>query len=181
MNTHLTPEDLVAALDGSLDAPQAAHLASCASCRASVADAERMVGRLADDRVPEPPRAFWDELDERVRAETSPLAAPTAGRASMARTWAALGGLAAAAAVALVWSMGPERPVEDAGDAGPADTATVAEGPSWEAMADLAATMSADDVRRVTASTRVEPIAELSDEERRAFVELLAREMGEPQ
>jgi hypothetical protein len=33
----------------------------------------------------------------------------------------------------------------------------------------------------VTASTRVEPIAELSDEERRAFVELLAREMGEPQ
>jgi hypothetical protein len=50
-------------------------------------------------------------------------------------------------------------------------------------MSEMAAAMTADDVRNATASApeRASVLSDLSDDERAAFVELLKREVGEVQ
>ena len=172
MSPHLSPTDVVDALDGALAGTLAEHLASCPVCRRSVAEMRRVMGALDDPAATEPPPAFWNELDARIRTATRALESPNTSSAR--RTWIALGGLAAAVVLAVIWAWAQDREL-----GGTATTGHTATAPSWESMVELAATMTADDIERVTAVRRVQPLADLTDEERRAFVELLDLEMGD--
>jgi hypothetical protein len=174
MTRHLAPGELIAAMDRTLDTDRAAHLRGCAACQASlsgVAQAARTAS--AASHVPEPASPFWDDLSERVRRATAARPVPARGVRS-GRVVAALG---AAAAVALVvWTARP--PVDVPADAGVGALGPVAD--DWRAMGEIAAGMSADDVRRVTASAPdgQTMLADLSVDERRTFVRLLTLEMG---
>ena len=170
---HLTADELVSALDLLPDARVARHLESCATCRAALADLEDMQlrARGAAD-VPEPSPLFWEHLSARVRAETDSSPIPRA--TIWWRPLTALGALAALVLVVLVARPSiPKQPIV-ATDAAATDEA------SWTTMAQIASTLSRDEVQVAVASAPERPFAvnDLTPREREAFVRLLDVEMG---
>jgi hypothetical protein len=182
---HLSPDDLTAAMDGSLREAAKAHLETCVGCREAVAELSILVANVKADPVPEPSPLFWDHFSARVREATA--REPTPDRSFWRRVhpgWA-LGALAAIAVIVTVWSfpprdpdVAPETQVAGASVEGSNDPEV-----AWRAMSDLAASMSADDVRTATAAAPgpATVLSELSDDERAAFVALVKTEMGDVQ
>ena len=68
MNSHLTPEELITALDGGLPPAEREHLDRCARCRETLHQLGTTLAIVerADD-VPEPSPLFWSHLSARVR------------------------------------------------------------------------------------------------------------------
>lgn len=75
--THLTPGEVVDAVEDALALDRAEHLGSCAVCRASVDELAQLLRHARHVTVPEPSPLFWDHFSTRVRAaidsERSPL------------------------------------------------------------------------------------------------------------
>jgi hypothetical protein len=185
MTMHLSPDDIAAAVDGTLGAAARSHLETCSACRDAVAELSALVADVKSAPVPEPSPLFWDHLSARVREATALEATPDRRLWPLSRPMLALGGVAAVAAVAFLWS----APSHDRAATAPAPVATTSgERPTdpdveWETMSELAGSMTVDDVRRATAPApdRGGVLSELSDDERAAFVALLRVEMGEVQ
>ena len=185
MTTHLSPDDLAAAADGTLGDEVAGHLDQCAVCRAAVSELSSVLTALKSETVHEPSPLFWDHFSARVREATAHVTPPERRVWMFGQPVLALGALAAVALVLLVWSSSRrDRAVSPP----PAMATTASETPAdaevaWQAMSEMAAAMTADDVRSATASApeRASVLSELSDDERAAFVELLKREIGEAQ
>jgi hypothetical protein len=102
MTRHLSGDEQLAALEGSLDTTRVAHLQDCTVCRG---DVDALAGVLKDVRsdaaVPEPSPLFWDHFSARVRRAVA--AEPAAPPRDWWRTaWAPVAGLLTVAAVALV-------------------------------------------------------------------------------
>jgi hypothetical protein len=77
---HLTPEEFVDALEGTLTPERAGHLDACASCRTDVEGLRALVGdaqRDAEADAAEPSPLFWPHFAARVRAATE--AQPVSG------------------------------------------------------------------------------------------------------
>jgi hypothetical protein len=191
MTTHLSPDDLAAAADGTLeDAGTArfdrraalAHLDQCAECRAAVAALSAAMADLKADTVPEPSPLFWDHFSARIREATAAESTPARSVWLTGRPVLALGALAAVALLLLVWSSSRDRR-----DLPPTMTVvgeTTADAEvAWQAMSEIAAAMTPDDVRSATAPApeRSSVLSDLSADERRAFVELLKTEIGDVQ
>ena len=179
MTDHLVPDEFVAALDGTLSRPRQRHLDACAACREEVAQLTDVAARMNDDDVPEPEAGFWDDLGRRVRAATAAEPVP---RASVWRApLVAFGTLAAGLVLAFAWWSVPERSRPESSVPGVMSSADVVEDPasSWQVMTEMASTMSAEDVRHVTAPHTTLVLGDLSAEEREAFVRLLKIEMGD--
>lgn len=182
---HLSPDDIAAVVDGTLGEAARAHLDTCSSCREKVAEVAALVADVKAAPVPEPSPLFWDHLSARVREATARESTPDRRLWPLSRPVLALGGLAAVAVVAFFWSV----PSRDQASTTPASAAvTSGETPAdpdlaWRTMSDLAASMTADDVRRATAPApdRSGVLSELSEDERAAFVALLRMEMGDVQ
>ena len=106
--THLTPEELVDLMDGTLSLSRRAHVDACDACRTAAADIGTVLERVAAEAVPEPSPLFWDHLSTRVR-DAIDTPAPRAWRDWLARpatAWAT--GLASIAlAVGLAYSLEP--------------------------------------------------------------------------
>lgn len=188
MSTHLRPEELVDAVEGTLDRARAAHAAGCLTCADEIARLTLLMRDVeAAGVVPEPSPLFWDHLTARVRRE-----AETPARA--ARWWSPSArstfGLAATAlaAIALMLIVRPPTP-RDA--RAPTDVARTAatdiwlpplEESPWDVMLGLAGDLSWEDVNQAamprtgTADTLIE---ELTPAEREQFVRLLRREIGD--
>ena len=64
--SHLSRDERLLALEGGLEAPRQAHLASCRSCRTDVDALGRVLARVRAVDVPEPSPLFWDHLAARV-------------------------------------------------------------------------------------------------------------------
>ncbi len=67
--THLTPDELIDAMEETIALDRKAHLAACVDCQQQLAD---LAGVLADARrvnVPEPSPLFWKHLSAKVNAE----------------------------------------------------------------------------------------------------------------
>jgi len=64
--THLTPDELIDAMDGLLAADQQAHLATCDECHGQLAGLSMALGDAKDASVPEPSPLFWQHFSERV-------------------------------------------------------------------------------------------------------------------
>lgn len=185
MTTHLSPDELVAALEGALEASQRDHVDACATCAARVEQLRTTLAAVRDE-VPAPSPLFWDQLSARIRTATAdepirrraPWWASGWGRAT------GLGALAAAAATVLVLrmtpvSIEPARPVPAVSDA-PSMAHAASDDASWLDMEEIAARLSADDVHAVVAAApELAPtLGDLSAKEREAFVRLIGSELG---
>lgn len=172
MNSHLTPEEWIAAADGGLAASRQAHVAACPVCREEIARVGELLTRVAQADVPEPSPLFWDHFSSRVREATrqEPVRPPRSAVAA----WASL--LAAAATVVFaVWVVRqplPEVPRVDgqvpAADDGPAD---------WSAVVALAEGASDDVILDWDGRADGTGIEDLTPAERAIFVRLLEQEM----
>jgi hypothetical protein len=72
MPSHLTSEDLMAVLDGTVSAADRDHVASCATCRALLEEARAGLALAEDSEVPEPSPLYWESFRRQVgrRIET---------------------------------------------------------------------------------------------------------------
>ena len=65
--THLTPDELIDAMEGCSAADRQAHLATCDECRAQLADLSSVLSEAKQASVPEPSPLFWQHFSQRVR------------------------------------------------------------------------------------------------------------------
>jgi hypothetical protein len=183
MSGHLSAEDFSAAAGGTLSEEGRAHLERCAACHAAVFELSALVAELKSDAPPEPSSLFWDHFSHRVREATRSETAP------VQRSWAfgwprvSVGAFAALTLAVLVWSSSRDRTADSPPSMATPGGSTVDSEVAWQAMSEIAAAMTIEDVQRATAAAveRSGVLTELSADERRAFVELLKREIGEVQ
>lgn len=73
--THLTPDEMIDAVEGTLDLALQSHLARCATCSEQVSQLGVLLREAKSADVPEPSPLFWDHFSTRVRAaiEREPL------------------------------------------------------------------------------------------------------------
>lgn len=64
---HLTPEELVDVIEGTLAAARAAHADGCAECRRKMDELRSVMVKARAIEVPEPSPLFWDHFSARVR------------------------------------------------------------------------------------------------------------------
>lgn len=183
MTRHLSPDESVAALERTLDPARAVHLDTCAHCRAEISGLRQMltdVAAAADEHEPSP--LFWDHFSDRVRAVA---AQATPSRSSAWRRWWQPVVGFATAGLLVIWLVGrdgPGAPGPSAGrsaDLSQSDPADTSAEPAWDAVVELAAGLSVDEVHGAVPS-RLDAVAlfdDLSVAEQAALVELLEREM----
>ena len=67
--THLTPDELIDAMDGVLASERHAHLTSCAECQRQLDDVDAVLSDAKQTTVPEPPPFYFTQLSAHVNAE----------------------------------------------------------------------------------------------------------------
>jgi hypothetical protein len=141
--THLTPDELVDALDGALARDRQGHLDACAPCRQQLVDMSAALGDTRAVDVPEPSPLYWQHLSDRVRTaiDAEPVAA--GGWPHWLR-WPVLAPIAALALLVMALAVALPRQAPMV----PAVAVNGAEGPvpidSWVIMADLVGDMDWD-------------------------------------
>jgi hypothetical protein len=148
---HLTPDELVDLVEGTLAAGRAAHVEQCADCRRLADQARSALAAAAEDGVPEPSPLFWEHFSARVRRaiEAEPMRRWSWGwlwRPAVGLPLAA--GLVVAIAIAALWRPAPapapggataavETPAAGAGD----EVDLSADDASWDLVATIAGTL----------------------------------------
>ena len=76
--THLTPDELVDAIEETLTPARRAHLHDCPRCAQDVMQLSAVLRESRSVKTPEPSPLFWDRLSDRVRHAISvePIAPP---------------------------------------------------------------------------------------------------------
>lgn len=184
MTTHLTDDERLDALEGTLEAARRAHLHDCAACRQEIAALQQVLDGLVVDartEVPEPPPVFWDQLQARV---SSAVDTRTEAWWTGARGWMSL---AAAAVLLLVVSWGAQQrtPVADL-VVSQADvvveTEAIGDTAQWQFVSDVLASLEDDavhEVLRPAIGAFDDALATLSASEREEFARLLQAELTE--
>jgi predicted anti-sigma-YlaC factor YlaD len=191
MNKHLSPREVVDALEEGLSPERGRHLDGCRRCREQLARvSETFEVVRGSGEVPEPSPLFWDHFQARVRERTEGVPMPEAGW----RAWrwralavAAPGLLAAMVVVTLGRQAQPglERIPTPAAPAAETPAALIADGsvgaPDWPEMLDLTADLAVEQLR-VVAPVRggaAESLLEdFTEDERAELVRLLKEAMG---
>jgi hypothetical protein len=188
--SHLTPDELVDAVDGSLSGASRRHVDVCPACRRDVEDAAGILGLARAVELPEPSPLFWQHLSTRVREALSVEPAPRRDwlgvfRPGSAMRWWALAPATALAGLvlALVWSM--PQPTRG-GHAGAGVTAagetSVAADEAWALLASLVDSIDADAMREAgvtpTLGSAERLALSLTTSEQAELVRLLQEELG---
>jgi hypothetical protein len=189
MTHHLSPQEFVESLDGTLATGRLDHLPHCDRCRSEVESLRALAGDVeaaADLRQPSP--LFWDHFSARVRHATE--SSPTPARPSWwAEAWrpvaAFAGGLALVAIAVAFWPRAAAPVAPDATVASvavtPAESALPDEAP-WDLFLTIASTLPWEDVRQVAMprkGTADALISQLSPAEREALARLIRADIGE--
>lgn len=182
MMNHLSPEERIDALDGTLPASRQVHVDACGSCQQDLATLRRMADELAataNDDVPEPSPLFWDHFQARVGTAVDAVDTAPWWRGS-SRAWLAL---ATAAAVLLAVWLAPSRTPAPA-DVVPVEMemATIGESVQWEFMSGVLEALEPEAARVVLAPSpgAVDAAFEsLSASERETFARLLQADLME--
>ena len=98
--THLTPDELIDAMEGLLAADRQSHLATCDECLAQLASLSMTLSDAKAAGIPEPSPLFWQHFSERVATAIHHDAARGANGLSWLR-WQILVPLGAVALVVL--------------------------------------------------------------------------------
>lgn len=115
--THLTPDELIDAMEGILAPDRQAHLAACDECRRQLDDLAGILNETKQASVPEPSPLFWPHFSGGVRSAIDRGAASGGAWPSWVR-WRMLLPIGAAAMVILALMMrvptpGPMSPVNN--------------------------------------------------------------------
>jgi hypothetical protein len=189
MNKHLSSQEFVDALAGTLAADRQGHVASCDACGHDVAELRAVTGEAsAAGDVPEPSPLFWDHFSQRVRAATDvePIVAPRWWESAW-RPLAALSAVAGAVALVAFIYGGHSVEFRTAGT-GPAGAIAPVEPMLDEGALSLIAQMAADlsyeDLQQATRPTidaTAAVIDELTPAQQAEFLRLIKAEMGNPE
>jgi hypothetical protein len=189
MNAHLSAQEFVDALEGTLPDARQAHLTACDTCARQVAELTG-VTRQAEHAldVPPPSPLFWEHFSARVRTATD---AETIRRESWwERAWRPVIAASAAAAVILIVMLttrtGVPAPPSDPMSASasvPAPNEQVLDDASMDFMVQIAATVSNDDLQaaRPGRAATAAAIDELTPDQQAEFIRLIKAEIGDPQ
>lgn len=189
--THLTPDELVDLVDGSLSRERAAHADTCDACRREAIAMQQLVAEVRGVEIPEPSPLFWKHFSARVHAR----AAAEVPRSLLSLRWRPVVAAAAAVVAVLVlagevwrrgaWSPSPGVPEVAGVDAGAVtdDSAepTLIED-AWEVLSLWLADLGGDDAEQAAAvavapGTAERALAMLTDGERAELVRLLKQEV----
>jgi len=183
---HLTPTELVDALDGTLSADRTAHLTSCEACSRQQRQLLNLLAETRQVDVPEPSPLFWERLGDRVRVAIHHE--PPAVRRPRWFAWPVLAPLAAMTVlvVALGAALSRDHALVSAPEASVATSDTGAEDAALEAVWALAADLvvavdgtEAPETDLLIAPGSAERAAgELSSDEQAELVRLLQQELG---
>jgi hypothetical protein len=178
--THLTPDELVDALDGALARDRQGHLDACAPCRQQLADLGAVLGDARAVEVPEPSPLYWQHLSQRVRAaiDAEPVAA---GGWRQWLRWPVLAPIAALALLVMALAVALPRPAPMVQDLAANDADGSALDDSWVIVANLVGDMDWDTA--MSAGLTVEPgaadqaVLELTAAEQQELTRLLKAEL----
>ncbi|MBY0494154.1 MAG: hypothetical protein K2Y23_08045 [Cyanobacteria bacterium] len=178
--THLTPDELIDAMEGVLAADRQAHLATCEECRRQVEELASVLHDAKRVSVPEPSPLFWPHFSERVRVAIDQDAAAGTNWPAWLR-WQVLLPLGAMAMLilGLMMTIPIDNDVRDAGQL-TESAPHQAESESWGAVADLVGQL---DVETASAAGVIEPgvaelaVLELTAEEQQELTRLLQAEL----
>lgn len=106
--THLTPDELVDALDGVLEPSRTTHLEACGPCRQQLADLGAALRDTRQVDVPEPSPLYWQHLSARVRTAIDAESAPAGGWRHWVR-WPVLAPIAALALIVMALAVAVPR------------------------------------------------------------------------
>jgi anti-sigma-K factor RskA len=190
MTKHLTPREVVDALDGTLALARQAHLDTCGTCARAVDALRSTQGDVADGgEIPEPSPLFWTHFSERVREATRET--PIERAPWWSRFWqpvVAVGAVAAVALMVMTVSRTSEAPVAPVVATAAADSTDVLglDNDAWALMLEIAGSVPVNDddfdaivdVAMPRPGTADRMIEALTPEQREAFIKLLKSEMG---
>lgn len=179
--THLTPDELIDAMEGMLAPDRQAHLAACEACRRELADLSSVLGEAKQVSVPEPSPMFWEQFSARLNQAIDAGAAPASAWPSWLR-WQVLLPMGALAMVVLALAMNI-RPVSTVPDAivetSALDVPLATD--SWVVVASLVGDMDFDTA--AAAGVVIEPgdaeqaVLTLTPEEQQELTRLLQAEL----
>ena len=189
MNTHLSIEEFVDAIDAALPSDRREHLQTCEACRREMAE----LGVLARDVeasaiVPEPSPLFWDHFSRRVKEATATTAVPSRVWWPSWRPMVALSAMLVVAITTVVWrgaAPGDRRtPASVAGvtaSVEPVADDLMAPDESLDFMVNLASNLSFEelqDVAHPTADVTAAALDQLTTAQRARLARLIKAEMG---
>jgi hypothetical protein len=147
---HLTPDELIDAVEGSLAPALQTHLTRCVTCSEEVSRLGTVLGDAKAVDVPEPSPLFWDHFSTRVRAAIEIEDVPERSWVPEWLRWPVLAPLAALAllVMALVVAVPSEREgapaVADAGDAAVVDDLAIAGEQEWAVVSEIVGPLDID-------------------------------------
>jgi hypothetical protein len=195
---HLSREELIDSLEGSLPLAREAHLDDCLTCRAERTSLEQVLQRVAAVEIPEPSPLFWEHFSARVRdaAARQPVPAGAGWEAWAWPRWA-VGAATLVLCVTLGWAgwrdygrahfvdKGNVRLVHEGGLEGTdPGLALMVSDEDWNLVMSMAEDVTVDDadepglVIRPGATDRA--FTDLSSEQRTELARLLTAEMTRP-
>ena len=122
--THLSPDELIDAVESTLSPDRQAHLAACEVCRRELAGLSDVLGEAMRTSVPEPSPLFWQHFSSRVQDAIDRDAAPVGGWPAWLR-WQVLAPLGVVAVIVLALMIAVPRqdapPLQAVDEAVPAD------------------------------------------------------------
>ena len=174
--THLTPDELIDAMESPLASERRAHLSACGECRRQLEDLAGVLSEAKQASVAEPSPLYWQQFSRRVNESIDTQL--TAAWPQWLR-WPALLPLGALAMVVVALMMAvPAQPRVESIDADM--PSPVAAQDTWASFADLVGTLDVD----VAAEAGViEPgvadraVVHLTAEERQELSRLLQAEL----
>lgn len=185
---HLTPDELIDAVEGTLDPALQTHLTRCAGCNEEVSRLRAVLGDAKAVDVPEPSPLFWDHFSTRVRAAIENEEVPERGWVPAWLRWPVLVPIAALAllVMALVVAV-PREPdvvpaVADAGDAAVVDDLATAGEQEWAVVSEIVGLVEIDQAH--AAGIAVSPgdadriALQLDADEQRELIRLIKEEMN---
>jgi hypothetical protein len=189
MNTHLSIEEFVDAIDSTLPGDRRAHLQNCEACRREMAE----LGVLAKDVeasavVPEPSPLFWDHFSRRVKEATATTAVPSHGWWPSWRPMVAFGAMLVVAITTVVWrGSAPDVRTTTPAPSGvlaaaePMTDDLMAPDESLDFVVNLASNLSFEELQDLAQPTRdvtAAAVDQLTSDQRARLARLIAAEMG---
>ena len=179
--THLTSDELIDAVEGTVDEARQPHLDTCDVCRQEVADLASVLGEALAVAVPDPSPLFWEHLSQRVRTAIH-AEPPAAGEWGSWLRWPVLAPIAALALIVLALAVSLPRQSDIAPAVAINEPSEVTMDASFAVVADLVGDFDWDTA--VSAGLTVAPgaadrvVLELTALEQQELTRLLQAELS---
>lgn len=179
--THLTSDELIDAVEGTLDTARQPHLDACNACRQQVADLGGVLGEALAVAVPEPSPLFWAHLSQRVRTAIDAEPQAAGGWRQWLR-WPVLAPIAALAMIVMALAVAlPRQPANAVTVAGTTLPTEGLRDEGFAVVADLVGEMDWDTAMSaglaVTPGAADQAVLELTAAEQQELTRLLMAEL----